>query len=371
MFNIMEEILRSKVVKFHVHFMSNNTSHRPNDWSSYSQKINFDHSFWSDIGPNLFGNKWHFNPGMLKYFLQNNVDYLLIGGPWASLTALILSFIAKSNTRKIAWIEGNADTINTRQLKTLFIKRMVLKKFDYCAIPGIRGIEYLNRITNNSYPENSILKLPNIIDEDMFDLKGELNQQQIEQIARKTNINFSSSIKTALIPARLIPEKGILEFFSHIDSSILTNWQIIIAGTGPLKNNILSLLRSRNLDKQVKITNPVNYKEMPILYKLSDLFIIPSVKDNNPLTLIEALHSNLPILASTKIGNYPEAIQHEVNGWALDPFDSKSIRQASNSAFSSTKQKLQSMGAKSKDIANKNWNSRRVIETFLTQTINI
>ena len=150
---------------------------------------------------------------------------------------------------------------------------------------------------------------------------------------------------------------------------MLTNWQIIIAGKGPLKNNILSLINSRNLNNHVKIIDPVNYVDMPILYKLSDLFIIPSVKDNNPLTLIEALHSNLPILASNKIGNYPEAIQDGINGWSLNPLDANSIQSASYSAFSSSKQKLQLMGAKSKDIAKKNWDSKEALETFLNAAI--
>ena len=260
MFNIMNDILMSKGINFHVHFMSDVTSHRPDDWAASLQSMDFNHSFWNDRGLNLFGNKWHFNPGILNHFAKNQVDFLLIGGPWASLTTLISSFIAKSRTRKIAWIEGNVDTINARQLRTLFIKRMVLNKFDYCAVPGERAIQYVNRISNNSYPKTHILKLPNIINEKLFDSKRIFSQEKIEQIARQANIDRSPSIKTALIPARLIPEKGILEFLSHIDSSTLNDWQIIIAGKGPLKNNILGLIRKRNLDKQIKIINPINYR---------------------------------------------------------------------------------------------------------------
>lgn len=369
MFNIMNEILMSKGIKFHVNFMSDVTSHRPADWSASSQSIHFSHDFWNDKGPKLFGNKWHFNPGILKHILKTKIDYLLIGGPWASITTLTSSFIAKSKTRKIAWIEGNANTITAKQLRSVYIKRMVLNKFDFCAVPGMRAIEYVNRITNNSYPANHILKLPNIINEEMFDLTEKSSQVNIVEIANQNNINLSPSIKTALIPARLIPEKGLLEFFAHIDTSQLTNWQIIIAGKGPLKNKILSLISNRNLNNHVKIIDPINYLDMPILYKLSDLFIIPSVKDNNPLTLIEALHSKLPILASNKIGNYPEAIQDGINGWSLNPLDAKSIQLASSSAFSSSKQKLQLMGVKSKDIANKNWNSKEALETFLNTAI--
>ena len=371
MFNIMHEILTSKGINFHVHFMSDITSHRPDDWSASLQSINFNHSFWPDKGIKLFGNKWHFNPGIINHFKKNQADVVLIGGPWASLTTLISSFTIKSTTNKIAWIEGNIDTINSRQLRTLYIKKMVLNRFDYCAVPGKRAVQYINRISNNSYPKDKILSLPNTIDENLFRSKEKFNKEEIKQVARKTNINLSPSIKTAILPARLIPEKGLLEFFSYIDASSLNGWQIIIAGKGPLKNDIMGLLHKRNLDKEVKIIDPVNYKEMPILYSISDLFIIPSVKDNNPLTVIEALHSNLPVLASTKIGNHPEAIQEEVNGWSLNPYDSKSILKSSNSAFNATHEQLQFMGCKSKDIAKKNWDSRKSIEKFLAETIKI
>ena len=369
MFNIMNEVLAAKGINLHVNFMSNITSHRPNDWSGAQQSINFNHSFWNDRGPNLFGNKWHFNPGIINHFIKNQVDFVLVGGPWASLTTLISSFIMKSTTKKIAWIEGNVETVNSRQLKTLFIKKMVLNRFDYCAVPGKRAIQYINRISNNSYPKHKILNLPNTIDENLFSSTKKTSEEKIKQLAYKANLDISKAIKTALIPARLIPEKGLLEFFSCIDPSSLNGWQIIIAGNGPLKNDILSLLNKRKLDKKVKIIDPVNYKEMPILYTISDLFIIPSVKDNNPLTVIEALHSNLPILASTKIGNHPEAIQEEINGWSLNPYDTNSILKSSRAAFNATKGELQFMGCKSKDIAEKNWDTRKSIEAFLFEII--
>lgn len=365
MFNIMEEILRSKGVKFHVHFMSNNTSHRPNDWSSYSQKINFDHSFWSDIGPNLFGNKWHTNPGLIQHILKTNIDYLLVGGPWASITTILCSFSRKVKTSKIAWLEGNSDTVNNNQSRTFPIKKAVLEQFDKWAVPGFRGEEYIKLILGNSFSQDKILILPNIIDETKFDLNDISASFPEHTVENSNKIVFSESIKTALIPARLIPEKGVMEFFKHVDQEMISGWQIIIVGKGPLKKNILGLLKKKKLNEQVKLIDPVDYKFMPVLYKQSDLFIIPSVKDNNPLTLIEAMHARLPVLASTKIGNYPEAIQHSINGWGLNPLDSESIRKSATLAFASSKEKLKSMGQESKNIAIYNWTSKKAIANFL------
>lgn len=368
MFNIMDEILRSRGINFHVHFMSDKTFHRPNDWAPSSQSINFNHSFWKDIGPNSFGNKWHINTGLIKHIMETNIDYLLIGGPWASFTGLICSFSNKVTTRKIAWLEGNSGTLNNQPIKFL-IKKPVLNQFDNWAVPGIRGEEYIKVISGKSFSSNKILRLPNIIDETKFDQEYINNTGELNTIKSLQDINFADSKKTALIPARLIPEKGLLEFFENIDPIMINDWQILIVGEGPLKNNIQQLLKNKNLDNQVKIIKPIDYKYMPILYKHSDLFIIPSVKDNNPLTVIEAIHSSLPVLASTKIGNYPEAIKPLVNGWGMNPFESKSVRDSAIRAFSSSKDKLKSMGEKSKNIAILNWTSTQSINNFLNTAI--
>ena len=368
MFNIMDEILKSRGVKFHVHFMSNNTSHRPNDWSHSSQKIYFNHSFWPDIGPNLYGNKWHANPGLIKHILKTNIDYLLVGGPWASLTTILCSFSSKVKTSKIAWLEGNSETVNKNQSRTFPIKRLVLGQFDKWAVPGFRSEEYIKLILGKAFSPQNTLILPNIIDETKFDLNA-ISDNLTDCFENPNKIVFPQTVKTALIPARLIPEKGILEFFEHINPEMINGWQIMIVGEGPLKKDILELLTKQRLNAQVKLIAPIDYKLMPVLYNQSDLFIIPSVKDNNPLTLIEAMHARLPVLASTKIGNYPEAVQHSINGWGLNPFDSESIRKSITLAFGSSKEKLKSMGKKSKTIATSNWTSREVIANFLDAAI--
>ena len=368
MFNIMHEMLKTRGVHFHVHFMSNNTSHRPSDWSHSSQKIHFKHSFWPNIGPNLYGNKWHTNPGLIKHILKNEMDYLLIGGPWASLTAMLCSFSRKVKTSKIAWLEGNSQTINKTQTNTFLIKKLVLKQFDKWAVPGFRGEEYIKLILKNSFSSTKTLFLPNVIDETKFD-KNDAYNNVIEEAINTNSITFPTTLKTALIPARLIPEKGIIEFFEQIHPKMIPGWQIIIVGEGPLKKNISELLDKNGLSAQVKLIDPVDYKLMPSLYNKADLFIIPSVKDNNPLTLIEAMHARLPVLASTQIGNYPEAIKHSINGWGLNPYDSESIRKSSLLAFSSSKQHLKSMGEKSKTIAISNWTSKKAVSSFLDAAI--
>ena len=53
------------------------------------------------------------------------------------------------------------------------------------------------------------------------------------------------------------------------------------------------------------------------------LFVLPSLKDPSPLSPIEALASNLPILVSSRIGNSEDVLEPNINGWSYDPVTEK------------------------------------------------
>lgn len=45
---------------------------------------------------------------------------------------------------------------------------------------------------------------------------------------------------------------------------------------------------------------------------------MPSLSDPNPLTCIEALWSGLPLLVSNHVGNYPEVVKEDKNGFVFN-----------------------------------------------------
>jgi glycosyltransferase involved in cell wall biosynthesis len=62
-----------------------------------------------------------------------------------------------------------------------------------------------------------------------------------------------------------------------------------------------------------------DYISLSMVYSACDLFISPSIKDNLPNTIIEAMSCGLPCVAF-KIGGFPDMIQHKENGYLAEPF---------------------------------------------------
>ena len=135
----------------------------------------------------------------------------------------------------------------------------------------------------------------------------------------RNELGVASDDLVALWPARLVPVKGVLEFLSIIDRGLLSGWKVVILGQGPPEVEIQKLIQSKGLDSQVFVRPYLAYEKMPCVYATADLFLLPSLYDPNPLSVVEALHSGLPILVSSSIGNYPEACYPERNGWGIEP----------------------------------------------------
>lgn len=65
-------------------------------------------------------------------------------------------------------------------------------------------------------------------------------------------------------------------------------------------------------------------KKLSEIYSAADLFILPSLEDNLPNTMLESMSSGTPVL-TFKIGGMPDVIKHNVNGLLVRPFDTQAM----------------------------------------------
>ncbi len=119
-----------------------------------------------------------------------------------------------------------------------------------------------------------------------------------------------------LFSGRLSPEKGaeeLLEAFGQVAEQV-PNAKLVVAGAFFFNSNIKSSFEQKLHDlasqPQVKeriiFTGFVDYNDMPALYEMADICVLPSIWDDPaPLAVIESLVSGKPLI-TTRSGGIPE-----------------------------------------------------------------
>ncbi|MEK6304441.1 MAG: glycosyltransferase family 4 protein [Acidobacteriota bacterium] len=71
-----------------------------------------------------------------------------------------------------------------------------------------------------------------------------------------------------------------------------------ILGNGPLKERLREVSQQFGVADMIEFCPPVGHAEMPNLYRRYDFLVMPSIWEGLPVSLIEAMASKLPIVAS-------------------------------------------------------------------------
>ena len=116
----------------------------------------------------------------------------------------------------------------------------------------------------------------------------------------KYNLNDK---KVVLMVARMVPVKNHLWFLDVVKETLLIDKNIIFvfAGDGVLFEQFKQKVADSNLDKNVLILG--DRKDIPILLSIADLFVLPSLFEGLPITVIEAQCSGLECVVSNRISS--------------------------------------------------------------------
>jgi len=88
---------------------------------------------------------------------------------------------------------------------------------------------------------------------------------------------------------------------------INANLRLVMAGTGELHEEIRNEIHRLNLSRHVKLLGLVKHEKVKLLYNAANVYVLTSVSEAFGMTLLEAMASGLPVIAS-KVGACPEII---------------------------------------------------------------
>ncbi len=162
---------------------------------------------------------------------------------------------------------------------------------------------------------------------------------------------------------RLSEEKGLVYLISALSQLFAynNNFKTVIIGEGPQKDLLLAMARDAGLSRNILITG---YRKFAYHYLPKfDVFVIPSLTEGLPITLLEAMQAQVPVVAS-RVGGIPAVLEQGQTGILIEPKDPASLATAIRQVWSDPAA-AEGMARKAREVALTRYSSRRMAEDYM------
>ena len=153
---------------------------------------------------------------------------------------------------------------------------------------------------------------------------------------------------------------NLLNAFSALSKSH-PNTQLMIAGDGPLKSDLHSMVQRMDMDSRVHLLGL--RQDMPAIYAASDALVLSSAWEGMPNVVLEAMASRTPVVA-TSVGAVPEVITDGESGLVVPPHDHQALAHAMKRMMELPEKTRQALGQAGYDRALSEFSRESVIDKW-------
>lgn len=262
--------------------------------------------------------KWHthINVDVISRLNRFQPDVVGIAGAWNTPTMLLaLAWCKINGIPAYFWSEGHSAAVLNSHGFIALVRRYVYSTFDGFLVPNSKSAEWARMQGGEG---KITLSLPNSIDTSLFALPENTTRQLWRS---RLGINHQGVILIQV--ARLDAVKAPIELaeaFLSLPFEYRQRAKLIFVGDGSLIDTLRS--RAEASEGSIIITGNVDASRVREWLWASDIFVLNTKRDPNPLSPIEASSASMPILLSHLAGNVKELVDEHVTGWIISNPDS-------------------------------------------------
>lgn len=165
------------------------------------------------------------------------------------------------------------------------VGRFIFKNIDKIAALSDSDKKYLISI---GVDPGKIVIIPNAI-----------NHEYLDYILYNMKIQEKHDEKILLYVGVLIKRKGVEYLIKSIPDIIQNNrLTCIIVGKGDYRQQLETLVDKLNLSDNIVFKGSVSTEELYYYYNIADIFVLPSVSEGLPTTILEAMYFGLPVVST-------------------------------------------------------------------------
>ena len=260
----------------------------------------------------------------------------------------------------------NVFTIHGARLKELemdrrslgYIRYFLHKRLILNVYKKASNIVAINEYTK-TYAANlhnaRIWVIKNAVDEVFFDL---YNQEKPD-------------IGNILLVGGVRKRKDIITALKTVDNILKENINVTLNIVGPVDSEynieVNEFINHKNLKNNVIIHGLISADNLMNLYKKTDVFLLTSIEESSPISLVEAMAAGKPIV-STNVGGISEMVKNNRNAFLLNIKDDNNIAKSIQRIVGDRKLRKK-LGTESNKIAINSWSAKAVaLDTYKMYT---
>jgi hypothetical protein len=153
-------------------------------------------------------------------------------------------------------------------------------------------------------------------------IENAVDISEIDEFVSLSENRCRSSIKKIVTVGRVSPQKNPI-FFLNVAIKLLTKYPNLLfmwIGDGQLRDKFQCWIKDYNLGNSIKITGWLERKTVYELLGQSDIFVMASLWEGLPNSILEAMAMKKPVVATNIMGN-KDAVIHRETGFLADTLE--------------------------------------------------
>lgn len=331
-------------------------------WSQAAQEPQFDAGFGGDVQwdiPLLEGYEYEFvrnvskRPSPDRHAGVVNPTLIPAIESWGADAVLVFGWNLSSHLRAMRYFKGRVpvffrgdSTLLNRQPPWRSMARRALLHWVY------RHIDAVIAVGQNSadyfrwcgVSESRIAIAPHAVDNArFFDASGASAAQALQW---RADFRIAADAPVFVFAGKFIAVKDpllLIEAFVELADAA----HLVFAGAGPLEQRMRACAKAR---ANIHFLPFQNQRAMPAVYRLGDVFVLPSRSETWGLAMNEAMASGRAVIAGSGVGAARDLLKPGVNGWVFESADRRALTHCLRSAVDSGIDRLRCMGQEAKTL---------------------
>jgi len=287
---------------------------------------------------------------IVKIIRTHGIDLIHCQRHKQTVYGTLAGWLARRNVKIITTVHGRN---RTRTLSRKFLNWFLFKNVSrILTVSGAVREDVLT--TNMSLPRDKVVTVYNGIDTNHFSNTVLTPSEARERLGLppEGTLIFGTVARLAPTKAQDVLLKAYAAVKDRCPDSLL-----VLTGAGPLESELRQLASDLGIDQRVIFLG--QRTDIPRVLRAYDVFILPSLSEGHPLSLLEAMAAGIPVI-STTIGGVQEVLADDSPGMMVAPSSVEELATAMERVSKMDRPQREAIGQQLRD---------RVLAEFTTENM--